>query len=231
MLIQVLQHEPFEGPGLIEDWANQRGIALRVTHLHANEALPDTLDFDWLVVMGGAMSVNDEALLPWLKPEKLFIKGAIDAGKTVIGICLGAQLIANCLGAKVYRNNFKEIGWFPVQLTAAGSQHPLFANGWNHQTFFHWHGETFDLPEQATLLAGSEGCKHQGFCIGEKVFAFQFHPETNQQTLDQMVSCGAEELVRDKYVMQSEEIMSSATNNMLVTAPLFFNWLDSLAQL
>lgn len=228
MHLHVLQHEPFEGPGLIEDWALQAGFTVTVTHLYNNESLPTGLNFDWLVVMGGGMSVNDEATLPWLQPEKQFVRQCIAAGKTVIGICLGAQLIASALGARVYRNPQKEIGWLPVQLTAQGLAHPLFKTGWNGQTFFHWHGETFDLPPGAVHLACSEGCKHQAFCIGNKVFAFQFHPETNAQTLHQMVSAGGEELVKATYVMTAPEI-EQQQHHLQKTSPLFFAWLDVLA--
>src|SRR5579862_9068263 len=114
--IQILQHEPFEGAGLIEDWARDRGHAVTIIHVYAHERLPQTQDFDWLVIMGGGMSVNDEDEYAWLKPEKELVRKTIAAGKIITGICLGSQMIANALGKKVYKNTVKEIGWYPISL-------------------------------------------------------------------------------------------------------------------
>lgn len=227
MRIQVLQHEPFEGPGLIEEWAAERGYDLQVTHMYANEALPQNAEFDWLVIMGGGMSVNDEAILPWLAPEKQFVRDCINRGKVVLGICLGAQLIASVLGARVSRNPQKEIGWYAVELVEEGLTHPLFDSSWNGM-FFHWHGETFELPADALQLASSKACNNQAFCLNNRVYGFQFHPETNQQTLHQMVTAGADELQKQPYVMSAEEILA-AEQQLQRTRPVFLKWLDKLA--
>jgi GMP synthase-like glutamine amidotransferase len=223
--IRVLQHEPFEGPGLIAEWAEERGYPLTVTEVFAGEALPEVDTFDWLVIMGGGMSVNDEVVYPWLKPEKELVRKAIAANKVIIGICLGSQMIASALGKRVYKNDKKEIGWYPVQLTAEGST--ILNAPWNNQTFFHWHGETFELPDGAAHLAYSEGCKNQAVCMGKNVYGFQFHPETNRQTLHQMVNAGGEELVPAEYVMPDEEILKLEAISDTVK-PLMFEFLDKV---
>lgn len=223
--IRVLQHEAFEGPGLIAEWAEGRGYPLTTTEVFAGEALPEVDSFDWLVIMGGGMSVNDEAVYPWLKPEKELVRKSIAASKVVIGICLGSQMIASALGKRVYKNEKKEIGWYPVQLTAKGTT--ILNAPWSNQTFFHWHGETFDLPDGATHLAYSAGCKNQAFCMEKNVFGFQFHPETNRQTLHQMVNAGGEELVPAEYVMPAEEILKHEAISDTIK-PLMFEFLDSL---
>lgn len=227
--IRVLQHEPFEGAGLSEDWALLNNHPVSVTHIYNNENLPDPDSFDWLVIMGGAMSVNDEDKYAWLKPEKEFVRQAIENGKIIIGICFGSQLIANALGKKVCKNKSKEIGWFPIHLTDAGKQSSFFAENWNNQSFFHWHGETFDLPENAIHLACSAACQNQAFSISNKIFAFQFHPETNEHTLGQMVGSGSEELVKDEFVMTAGEI-KAGTSIINSTRLLYFEFLNKLAK-
>lgn len=225
--IHVLQHEAFEGPGLIAEWAAERNYLLTITEVFAGEALPKVDSFGWLVIMGGGMSVNDEDVYPWLKPEKELVRQAIAAGKVVIGICLGGQMIASALGKRVYKNDKKEVGWFPVHLTTEGKESSLFSDYWNGKQFFHWHGETFDLPDGAIHLAYSDGCKNQAFSIGKNVFGFQFHPETNSQTLQQMVNAGGEELVKAEYVMTAEEILALENTSNKVR-PLMFEFLDGV---
>src|SRR5665213_1473810 len=115
--IHYFQHVHFEGPGNIEEWCNKHGHSLTATKFYEDFKLPSLTDIDWLVIMGGPMSVNDEEEITWLAAEKQFIQKAIQAEKTIIGICLGAQLLADVMGSKVYQNTYKEIGWFPIELT------------------------------------------------------------------------------------------------------------------
>jgi GMP synthase-like glutamine amidotransferase len=171
MRMAVLQHVEFEGPAAVADWAAGRGFPLRVFHLYRDTTLPSLSDFDMLTVMGGPMSANDEARLGWLGPEIALVREAIAADKIVLGICLGAQIIAKALGARVYPGGTKEIGWFPVQRTGS---HSLFDGLPDSFTTFHWHGETFDLPHEATSLAKSKITETQAFAVGQRVLGLQF---------------------------------------------------------
>ncbi len=185
MKLHYLQHVPFEGLGIIENWAVSNGFEISCTRLFADEKLPDIGSFDWLVVMGGPMGIYDHEAHPWLMAEKQLIKNTIDAGKTVLGICLGAQLIADVLGAKVYPGPQKEIGWFPLQ-----GSNPLLPET---LTAFHWHGDTFEIPKGATHLASSAACKNQGFIYNGRVVGLQFHLETTPQSMEALIeNCGDE---------------------------------------
>lgn len=176
--VQVLQHVAFEDPGAITPWLLERGHRISTTHLYQGELPPSADDVDWLIIMGGPMGVHDEAELPWLGAEKAFIRTCIDSGKTVLGICLGAQLIADVMGADVRRNAEAEIGWFPV---SAVSSHPLAAIFSDSPTVFHWHGDTFAIPADAEHLCRSAACANQAFLLGEKVLGLQFHLETTEE--------------------------------------------------
>ena len=168
--IHCLQHVPFEGIGHIDMWAKKRGNSLSFTRFFEKVKFPAQDDFDWLVVMGGSMNIFDDGL-EWLNDEKGFVKETIEAGKTVVGICLGAQLIAHVLGAKVYANNQKEIGWWPVTTTEAGNKHRLLKDFSDEFVTFHWHGDTFDIPEGAVDLLSSTVTTNQAFLYDDRVFA------------------------------------------------------------
>ena len=207
MKVHVCQHAPFEGLGSIEAWLEGRGMAVGYTRLFAGDPLPAVDAIDMLIAMGGPMSVNDEADLPWLKAEKQLVRDAVTKGLPVLGVCLGAQLIANALGARVYRHAVKEIGWFPVQAVAVPAaetfRFPL------ETLVFHWHGETFDLPPGAVRLARSEGCENQAFQIGARVLALQFHLETTPETARSMVEHCCSEMVPGPYVQPAEDLRSA----------------------
>ena len=207
--VHWLQHVPFEGLGSIASWLAERRAAVTVTRLFDGAPLPDARDLDWLIVMGGPMSVNDEALHPWLRAEKRFIAEVISRGATVLGICLGAQLIAGTLGARVYRNPLPEIGWFPVERTVPkGPGGP--ANWLPHtSTVFHWHGETFDLPPGTQQIARSAGCENQGFVMGTRVTGLQFHLETTPDSARAMIEAGRGELVTGQWIQSEREILAA----------------------
>jgi len=202
-----LQHVPFEGLGSIEPWLKTAGYAITHTRLFESAELPDRDTFNLLVVMGGPMSANNESNFPWLVYEKRLIRAAIKAGKSVLGVCLGAQLIASSLGAGVYPNRHKEIGWFPVQgiPLSDNSMFKLPAS----LDVFHWHGETFDLPSGAVRLARSEGCENQAFQIGKSVIGLQFHLETTPQSAEDIISNCRDELTPSQYVQTEEEMLSA----------------------
>lgn len=196
MRIRVLQHVAHEGPGAIEAWAASRGHSLAVTRLDRGEPLPGVADFDALVAMGGPMSANDEAFYPWLAPEKRLVTAAIQEDRRILGVCLGSQIIASALGRRVYAASEAEIGWFPVRVrVAAAAASRTFAAMPERFTPFHWHGETFDLPEGAKHLAETDLCPHQAFEIefdggpsrgGALVLALQFHMEATAATVRAM---------------------------------------------
>jgi GMP synthase-like glutamine amidotransferase len=218
--IHFLIHVPFERPAYIEEWALGRGYKLSSTMFYKNYNLPDIKEIDWLVIMGGPMSVNEEVKYPWLINEKRFIKEAIDNGKVVIGICLGAQLIADVLGAKVYKNTYKEIGWFPVHFTGPARKHTLFSPLPEEIMVFHWHGETFEIPDGAIHIAKSEGCINQAFIFNNKVLAFQFHFEMTEDAILKLTEEGNGELIPAKYIQNGGEIRDrreyiSSANNCL----------------
>ncbi len=204
--LHYLQHVPFEGPGRILSWAETAGAAITATRLYRDEPLPATSAFDLLVIMGGPMSTHDTDRHPWLVPEKAFIRHAIDAGKAVLGICLGAQLVAEALGARVYPNERREIGWFAIQRTAPAAGHPIGACLPPRLTVFHWHGDTFDLPAGSLALARSAACRHQGFVFGRRVVGLQFHLETTPETMQALIANGSDDLRPGPYVQTVEDM-------------------------
>jgi GMP synthase-like glutamine amidotransferase len=176
MRIHSRQHEPFEGLGNIEVWAKNKGHSISRTLLFKNEKLSENSNFDWLVIMGGSMNIYEEDKFPWLREEKNFIAKAIAANKILLGVCLGSQLIADVLGGKVSKNKFKEIGWFPVSLTREARNPSIFSSLPCTFTAFHWHGDTFKIPQGAKRIAQSEGCANQAFECGRAI-GLQFHLE------------------------------------------------------
>jgi len=180
-------------------------------------------ELDWLVVMGGPMSVDESQKYFWLTAEKHFIENAFQHGKTVIGICLGAQLIADVLGAPVSRNRFPEIGWFPVQLTPAAQAVPLCQSVPEQFTAFHWHGDTFDLPHGAIHLARSEACDNQGFLYGERVLGLQFHLESTPASVRALVENCGDDIREGRYIQTVETMQrcpSFAESNALMARML-----------
>jgi GMP synthase-like glutamine amidotransferase len=203
MKVHVLQHVPFEGIGSMAPWLEAHGAELSTTRFFDKPVLPQPGNFDLVIAMGGPMSVNDESTLPWLLPEKAFIRAAVERGVAVLGVCLGAQLIANALGARVYQNPQKEIGWFPIQATAAATNAFRFPE---QCTVFHWHGETFDLPSGAVRLARSAVCENQAFQIGRKIIGLQFHLETTPESARAILDNCGDELAPGPYVQTEAEL-------------------------
>lgn len=206
MNIHCFQHIAFETPGTILDWAKQNNHAVTYTYFFAEGYLiPSLNNIDLLIIMGGFMNVEEEEKFPFLIEEKQFIKRAIEAGKKVIGICLGSQLIAAALGSNVYQSKEKEIGFFPITFTDAALQHPLFNHFSKEYTVFHWHGDTFDLPANAQLIASTSVCKHQAYLIGSNVMGLQFHFEMNEEVIEQMLLHDGHELDEKGPCIQTRE--------------------------
>jgi GMP synthase-like glutamine amidotransferase len=178
MRVHWLQHVEYEDLGSIADWLQRNRAEVRCTRLYAGEqAPPQAHDFDWLIVMGGPMNVYEHAQYPWLITEQALIQKAIRQRKTVLGICLGAQLIASVLHARVFANPVPEIGWFPVRLAPEIRVSALFADWPDKFDAFHWHGDTFGLPVGGISLGASDACERQGFVARERVVGLQFHLE------------------------------------------------------
>jgi len=208
MRVRVLQHVPFEGPAALAPALRAAGHDVAVTRLDAGHPLPALADFEWLVAMGGPMSVHDEAEHAWLAPEKRLLRAAVEAGRRVLGVCLGAQLIAASLGATVTRNREREIGWFPVERAPGAEASPLGRALPARFPAFHWHGETFALPPGALRLASSEACAEQAFAIGKRVLGLQFHVETTPEAAEALVKHCAEELAPGRWVQDEAAILA-----------------------
>ncbi len=231
MRILCLQHVPFEGLGSMDAYFREKGHPVHHTHLYLGQECPGMAAFDWLVVMGGPMGVHDEMKYPWLSAEKRFIAEAVAQGKRVLGICLGAQLMAEALGARVSRNRHREIGWFPIRPSreiAATPLGPVFADSIE---VFHWHGDTFEIPSNAVPIASSEACRNQGFILDHRVIGLQFHLETTPESARSLVENCGDELEASPYVQTREEILAGgdrfAAINRVMTALLQVLELDS----
>lgn len=187
----ILKNTPSEGPGTIGDFLLKNGIHYKVVDC-GKEKIPEAKDFDVLVMMGGPMSVNEEEIYPYIKKEMALVREFIAEGKKVFGVCLGAQIMAKALGAKVYVGPEKEIGWYDIELTEDGLRdslikklavHPRAGDFWKRFKVFHWHGETFDIPDGAIRLAKSEMYPNQAFRYGNNAYAFQFHIEVTKEMI------------------------------------------------
>ncbi len=223
MNIVVLQHAAFEGPGEIADWAEQHGHSVSVHHLYRGEALPRVGAFDLLVVMGGEMNIYQYRDWPWLKAESAFIKSTLAQGKWAIGICLGAQLIADALGAQVVQNPTIELGWLPITWTkeARGAFPDLPASS----TVLHWHGDTFGLPPGALRLAASEGCAEQGFLVPHRCLGLQFHIEVDPALVQEYVE-GQGEWPTGPHTQTPEAILAKAASHCDQNRALLHRMLD-----
>ena len=215
--IHIFMHVPYEGPGCIEDWILKNGNHISYTKFYEQFSLPDVNKIDALVIMGGPMSVYEEDKYHWLAKEKEFIREAINKEKKIIGICLGSQLIAEVLGAKVYPNKQKEIGWFDINQTATAQNNTILNDTSQQLTVFHWHGDTYDLPPDTEHLYYSNICKNQAFIYNNSVLGIQFHFEVTDKTLYEMVKNGSSELQKSETVQTADEIINNKihidTNN------------------
>lgn len=229
MTVEVLQHVPFEGPGAIEAWARARGHGLSVTRLDRGEIPGGSGEAAALVVMGGPMGVHDEGDHPWLRREKRLIAETVARGGRVLGICLGAQLIADALGARVYASGRQEIGWWPIDWTPAARSSRLFAGMPPRLDVFHWHGDTFDLPSGAIHLASSPACTNQAFALGDRVIGLQYHLEVTGEGVEDLVHNAAADLAAGPYV-QAEAVIRAGVTRCASLHRLLFEVLDRWTQ-
>lgn len=227
MRAHVLQHVPFEGLGSIDTWLTERQAGVTWTRFFESTQLPAPTDIDLVIALGGPMSVNDEEACPWLRAEKRFVAEAIAGGKAVLGICLGSQLIAGALGARVYPGAQKEIGWFPIHAEPAIPGKFAFPAT---VEVFHWHGETYDLPPGAAHLARSAACRHQAFQVGDRAIGLQFHLETTPQSVDAIIRHCAAELVPRPYVQTEAALRAAPVANYAAINALMVKVLDYLVR-
>lgn len=183
--ILVLQHVPHETLGTLEDHFSAAGLSCQ--HVELFRETPDAIPLDeaaGLVVLGGPMNVDQIEEYPFLAREVQWIRQALDRKLPILGVCLGSQLLAKSLGAKVYPNGVKEIGWYDIDLTPEAASDPLFGDCGPREPVFQWHGDTFDLPPGAVLLATSPRCRHQVFRYGDWAWGLQFHVEMNEKLVE-----------------------------------------------
>lgn len=232
MDLLVLQHIACEPPGAYEDVLRERGAALTRVEVDAGDELPDWREFSAIVAMGGPMSANDDDTLPWLADEKALIAAAVRAGMPFWGVCLGVQLLAASLGARVYAGDEPEVGVLAVELTEEGRADPVFSALPRSVPALQWHGDTFDLPPGAVRLAGSPAYPNQAFRF-ENAYGVQFHLEVSSEmarewmdvpeyanALEQTI--GGETMLRAVDERVDEMLEHGRT--------LFARWLDSVVR-
>ncbi len=194
MSILIIKNIESEGPGTIEDYLKGKKISYGIVELGAGEILPSLDNIDTLIILGGPMGVYEMDKYPHLRTCSRLIREAINREIKILGICLGAQMIAYCLGGNVFLGNEKEIGWHYIELTGEGIKdplmrqlaiHPTVGDFWRRFKVFHWHGDTFDLPADTVLLASSKIYKNQAFRYGNNVYGFQFHIEVTREMINE----------------------------------------------
>lgn len=208
MKIHYFQHVPFEGLGTIQKWIGLKKHKVGVTRWYKDDPQPPVEEINWLIVMGGPMGVYDEDKFPWLKTEKNLILQAIERKCKILGVCLGAQLIASVLGAKVSRNPDKEIGWYDVRLTEEGKKSSIGGALPEQFAAFHWHGDTYELPAGAQRLAHSEACREQAFIYNERVLGLQFHLDVQRRNVEQLIHHCREDLREEAFIQKPAHMLA-----------------------
>jgi GMP synthase-like glutamine amidotransferase len=210
MRLHLLEHDPLDFSCTnISIWAEKKQYELAQTYVCKGEILPDVREFDWLMVMGGSQHVWEEDTHPWLPDEKRLIARAIVANKTVLGVCFGAQLLAETLGGKVFRNEYKEIGWYPVSLTPEGRESFLFEGVADPFVTFHWHHDHYSLPPRCVGLARSQATATQAFAdAGRPLVGIQFHPEYTLELIRYFSHEHSEDWEPDLYVAGKDPVLA-----------------------
>ncbi|HNS19799.1 MAG TPA: type 1 glutamine amidotransferase [Sedimentisphaerales bacterium] len=227
MRVHYLQHVPFEDAANIAVWAESRNHVVTQTRLYENEPLPEIDEVGLLAIMGGPMNVYQYRNHPWLKREKAFIERAVVKGVPILGVCLGAQLLADVLGGKVVQNPHIEIGWFPVRLTPEARDSVLFKGVPAEFNAFHWHGDTFDIPPGARRLAQSDACPNQAFEYAGRAVGLQFHLEYTADSIHSMLAHCADELTEAPFIQSRDRILAQF-DQIAHTGKLLFALLDSM---
>lgn len=230
MNIGCFMHASFEGPGIISEWIGSNNHKMSFTRFYDGDPLPDADGMEMLVIMGGPMNVFDYHIHPWMQDEIEWVSDFIGSGKPVIGICLGAQIIATALGAEVYPGNVKEIGWHDLRFLPSLGDYRICEDLPPARKVFHWHGDTFDIPEGAVRIAESQAFSNQGFLYDGKVMALQFHLEVTPADVKGLVENCKEEIVEGPYTQTETELMDESRFSE-ENYQLLFRFLDYLAGL
>ena len=212
MKIILIQHTAVDGPGVVSDFLAEHQIESTIIRVDRGDAIPATVQADALMIFGGPQSLHLPDLPAWVEQQQRLIRRYVDENRHVFGICLGAQLIASALGASTGPNKEPEVGWHEVMLTAQAKQSELAKHLPDRQVVLHWHQNTFALPSGSTHLFQSDGCKHQGFCIGNKVVGLQFHPETTAKTIDYYLKVSKLCRLPGPFVQSPEQIEQGIAN-------------------
>jgi GMP synthase-like glutamine amidotransferase len=223
-------HVPFEGPAAIAEWAEKNGHPMHFTKFHEGDVLPSVDDVHLLVIMGGPMNVFDYHIHPWMQDEIDWVKALIERGKPVLGICLGAQIIAAALGSEVYPGEHKEIGWYNLKFLPCLGDYRICRDLPSARKVFHWHGDTFQIPEGAYRIAESQAFANQGFIYEGRVLALQFHLEVTPDSLRELVEHGGDELVDGPFIQKTSEILAE-DRFFDENQQLMFRFLDYLSGL
>lgn len=222
MRLQYIQHVEFENPAVILEWCDDQSHEMTGLKPFAGDRIDCAGDYDGLVVMGGPMSVHDTDIYPWMIEEKKYIEKCAKSGMKILGVCLGAQLLAEIHGAEVSKNEFREIGWHDIRKISGSAFLKDFPSVLN---VFHWHGETFSIPRSAERIFESEACGNQGFICGNCA-GFQFHIESNCDSINALVSNCREDLDGSRYVQSAEEI-SERIHSVSHMKPVLYGFMNS----
>jgi GMP synthase-like glutamine amidotransferase len=223
-------HVPFEGPGAIADWIEKKGHRLEYTRFYEKNPLPEASGVDLLIIMGGPMNVFDFHMHSWMQEEVEWVGDFIQSGKPVLGICLGAQIVAAALGEEVYPGPEKEIGWHKLQFLPSLGEFRIFKDLPVSRKVFHWHGDTFNIPKGATRIASSQLFPNQGFLFDHRVLALQFHLEVSPEDVKGMVENCGNELVEGEHIQTAGEILSQ-TGYFETNKQVLYQILDYLSAL
>jgi GMP synthase-like glutamine amidotransferase len=227
--VHVITHVPYEGPAAIRDWALGRGHEFTET-ASVTEAYPKRRSVELLAIMGGPMDADDEVANPWLAAEKRFVADVLSAGASVIGVCLGAQILAEVIGGKITRNPEPEVGWYEVRLTGAGRAEPLFTPWPGAFIAGHWHGDTFELPDGVRTCASSAACENQLFIAADgRAIGIQFHLEWDRLGLSSLLAACEDDLDRGgDYVASAERLLQGVDQHGGRCRELLYDLLDTI---
>jgi GMP synthase-like glutamine amidotransferase len=205
--VQIIQHSAADASAAVLPILDLLGHQVSITRLDRGDEIPGDVDHDVLMMFGGGISLTSKEPPPWVEPEKCLIRRYVDRDRRVLGICLGAQLIAAALGASVRRNREPEVGWHQVSKVDGAAETGVASSLPKSMTAFHWHQDTFEIPPGARRLFQSPATRNQAFAIGDHIFGFQFHFEANERTVRTFVAVSSLLQKEGRFVQSEAEIL------------------------